>query len=69
MIQFNHSMFSGLSSSNTAAQDLASLLSSGAAAQSGSNVKITDLAGDVLTLVGVTTSTLSTQANSVFKFT
>ena len=69
VIQFSHSMFSGLSSSNTAAQDLASLLSSGAAAQSGSNVKITDLAGDVLTLVGVTTSTLTTQANSVFKFT
>ena len=43
VIQLNLSMFSGLSSSNTA-QDLASLLSSGAAAQSGSN----DLAGDVL---------------------
>ena len=35
-IQLNLSMFSGLSSSNTAAQDLASLFSSGAAAQSGS---------------------------------
>ena len=69
VIQFNHSMFSGLSSSNTAAQDLASLLSSGAAAQSGSNVTINDSVGDVLTLVGVTTNTLSTYANSVFKFT
>src|SRR6516162_5780046 len=38
VIQFNSSMFSGLSSTNTAAQNLASLISSGAVAQSGSNV-------------------------------
>ena len=48
VIHLNLSMFSGLSSSNTAAQDLASLLSSGAVAQSGANVTITDSAHDVL---------------------
>ena len=42
VIQLHLSMFSGLSSSNTAAQNLANLLSSSAAAQSGSNVTITD---------------------------
>ena len=68
VIQFNLSMFHGLSSTNTAAQNLADLLSSGAAAQSGPNVTITDSAQDVLTLVGVTTSTLNAYANSVFKF-
>ena len=68
VIQLNLSMFSGLSSSNTAAQDLASLLSSGAAAQSGSNVTITDSAHDVLTLAGMTTATLTANASSVFKF-
>jgi hypothetical protein len=61
-------MFSGLSSSNTAAQDVAALLSSGAMAQSGSNVTITDSAQDVLTLVDVTTTALSQHASSVFKF-
>ena len=68
VVQFNLSMFHGLSSTNTAAQNLADLLSSGAAAQSGPNVTITDSAHDVLTLMGVTTSTLNAYANSVFKF-
>ena len=68
VIQFNLSMFHGLSSTNTATQNLADLLSSGAAAQSGPNVTITDPAHDVLTLMGVTTSTLNAYANSVFKF-
>ena len=68
LIQFNLSMFHGLSSTNTAAQDLADLLSSGAAARSGPNVTITDSVHDVLTLMGVTTSTLNANANSVFKF-
>jgi hypothetical protein len=68
VIDLNLSMFSGLSSSNTAVQNFAAVLSSGAAAQSGSNVTITDSAHDVLTLVGVTTTTLSQNANSVFKF-
>jgi hypothetical protein len=68
VIQFNLSMFSGLSSSNAAAQNWADLLSSGAAAQSGANVTITDSAHDVLTLKGMTTSTLTAYANSVFSF-
>jgi hypothetical protein len=68
VIDLNLSMFSGLSSSNTAAQNFAAVLSSGAAAQSGSNVTITDSAHDVLTLVGVTTTTLSLNASSTFKF-
>jgi hypothetical protein len=73
VVQFDLSMFTGLNSQNTAAQDLAVLLSpqNGAAAQavqSGPNVTITDLAGDVLTLAGVTTSTLTRHANSAFKF-
>ena len=68
VIQFNLSMFSGLSSINTATQNWAELLSSGAAVQSGTNVTITDSAHDVLTLMGVTTSTLPASANSVFKF-
>ena len=68
VIELHLSMFSGLSSTNTAAQNLADLLSSGAAAQSGPNVTITDSAHDVLTLMGVTTSTLNAYANSVFKF-
>jgi hypothetical protein len=68
VIQMNLSMFKGLSSSNTAAQDVDALLSSGAMAQSGPNVTITDLAHDVLTLRGVTTSALSLHASSVFKF-
>jgi hypothetical protein len=46
----------------------AALLSSGAMAQSGSNVMITDSAHDVLTLGGVTTTTLSQNASSIFKF-
>ena len=61
-------MFNGLSSTNTAAQNLADLLGSGAAMQSGHNVTITDLAGDVLTLKDVTTTMLSASANSSFKF-
>ncbi len=68
VIQLNLSMFSGLSSSNTPAENLASLLLSGAAAQSGSNVTITNSAHDVLTLVGLTTATLSHNAGSVLKF-
>jgi len=62
------SMFNGLSSSNTAAQDAAILLSSHAMAQSRSNVTITDLGGDVLTLKGVTTSALMQNASSIFSF-
>jgi hypothetical protein len=68
VIDLNLSMFSRLSLSNTAAQNFAAVLSSGAAAQSGSNVTITDSAHDILTLVGVTTTTLSQNANSLFKF-
>ena len=68
VIQFNLSMFSGLSSTNTASQNLADLLASGAAMQSGNNVTIADLAGDVLTLKDVTTTMLSASANSSFKF-
>ena len=68
VVQLHLSMFSGLSSSNTAAQNLSHLLSSGAAAQSGSNVTITDSAHDVLTLANVTTTALSQNASSVFKF-
>jgi len=62
------SMFTGLSGSNTAAQNASILLSSHAMAQSGANVTITDTSGDVLTLMGVTTSTLTQYASSVFKF-
>ena len=61
-------MFSGLNASNTAAQNAAILLSSNAMSQSGSNVKITDTSGDVLTLMGVTTTALSQSASSVFRF-
>ena len=68
VIQFDLSMFSGLSSTNTASQNLAALLASGAAMQSGNNVTIADLAGDVLTLKDVTTTMLSASANSSFKF-
>jgi hypothetical protein len=68
VIQFDLSMFSGLSSTNTASQNLAELLASGAAMQSGNNVTIADLAGDVLTLEDVTTTMLSASGNSSFKF-
>ena len=37
-------------------------------AQSGANVTIADTSGDVLTLMGVTTTTLSQNASSAFKF-
>jgi len=47
---------------------LADLLASGAATQSGANVTITDLAGDVLTLKDSTATTLSASANSALKF-
>ena len=62
------SMFNGLSASDTAAQNAAILLSSNAMTQSGSNVTITDTGGDVLTLMGATTSALTQYASSVFKF-
>ena len=68
VVQFDLSMFNGLSSNNTPAQNLADLLASGSAVQSGQNVSITDLAGDVLTFKGVTTSMLSATANSFLKF-
>ncbi len=68
VVQFDLSMFNGLSSSNTAAQNLADLLGNGSAKQSGQNVSITDLAGDVLTFKGVTASMLSAAANSFLKF-
>ncbi len=68
IIQFDLSMFNGLSSTNTSAQNLADLLASGAAMQSGQNVTISDLTGDVLTLKNVTTSLLGAAANSVLKF-
>jgi hypothetical protein len=61
-------MFSGLSASNTAAQNAAILLSSHAMSQSGSNVTITDTNGDSLTLMGVTTTALTQYASSAFKF-
>ena len=68
VIQFDLSMFNGLSSTNTAAQNLADLLASGAAMQAGQNVTITDLAGDVLTLKNSATAMLSAAANSLLKF-
>ena len=42
VLQFSASMFDGLSNGNSAAQNWTDLLSSGAAAQSGANVTITD---------------------------
>lgn len=68
VLSLHLSMFNGLSSANTAAQNVALLLSGIAMAQSGANVKITDTSGDVLTLAGITTSTLTQYANSAFKF-
>jgi hypothetical protein len=68
LISMHASMFDGLSSSNTAAQNVALLTSEHAMVQSGSNVTITDTSGDVLTLVGTSLSTLSEYASSVFKF-
>ena len=68
VIQFSASMFDGLSNSNSAAQNWADLLSSGAAAQSGPNVTITDSSRDVLTLKDVTAAMLSASANSAFNF-
>ena len=62
------SMFSGLSILNTVAADAALLLSSGAMAQSGSAVTITDLRGETITLEGQTTTALIQSASSVFKF-
>lgn len=67
-IQLDLSMFKGLSATNSVAQNLADLLASGAAAQSGSNLTISDLAGDVLTLKNVTASMLTAAANHVFSF-
>ncbi len=61
-------MFSGLSILNTVAQDAAILLSSGAMAQSGSAVTITDKRGETITLAGETTTALIQSAGSVFKF-
>ena len=68
VIEFPVTMFKGLSSTNTAAQNWNALLSSGAAVQSGANVTITDPAHDILTLNNVTTSMLSNHASEVFKF-
>ena len=62
------SMFKGLSSANTSAENVAALFADNAISQSGGNAQITDSSGDVLTLEGVTTSTLSQYASSVFKF-
>ena len=62
------SMFNGLSSGNTASQNVALLLSGRQMAQVGANVAITDNAGDVLTLNGITTSALTQNAASVFHF-
>ena len=68
VLQFSASMFDGLNTNNSAAQNWSDLLSSGAAAQTGSDVTITDKAHDVLTLVGVTTTTLTANASSAFQF-
>ncbi len=68
VLSFHPSMFNGLSSANTAAQNVALLISENAMVQSGSNVMITDAHGDVLTLVGTHASTLSQYAQNVFKF-
>jgi len=67
-ISLQLSMFKGLSAANTAAQDAAILLSNHSMVQSGTNVRITDLAGDVLTLTGVTTTSLIRNASSIFAF-
>ena len=68
VLSLHLSMFNGLNSSNTSAQNVAILLSDGAMVQSGANVTLADTSGDVLTLMGVTTTTLSQNASSVFKF-
>ena len=61
-------MFNGLSSRNTATQNWGTLMTSGAAIQSGANVTITDAAHDILTLNNTAISTLSHDASNVFKF-
>ena len=68
VIELPPTMFRGLNSMNTAAQNWNALLSSGATVQSGGNVTITDAAHDVLTLNNITTSMLSNSADNVFKF-
>ena len=68
VIELPPTMFRGLNSMNTAAQNWNALLSSGATVQSGGNVTITDAAHDVLTLNNITTSMLSNSAGNVFKF-
>ena len=68
ILEFDLSMFHGLSSTNTAAQNLADLLASGSAMQSGQNLTISDVTGDLLTLKNVTTTMLSAAANSVLRF-
>ncbi len=68
VIQFDLTMFNGLSPTNTPAEDWTALLSSGAAVQSGKNVIITDNADDTLALNNVTTSMLTKYASSDFKF-
>jgi hypothetical protein len=62
------SMFKGLSSANTALQNVNILLSGNQMTQSGANVNITDTSGDELTLAGMTVSTLTQYASSAFKF-
>jgi hypothetical protein len=58
-------MFSYLSPSMTQAQDVTALLAG--ATQNGANLAITDSAGDILTLNGITKATLN-QNPSVFRF-
>ncbi len=60
-------MFNGLSANTTTKQNVANPLSSHAMMQSGANVTLTDLAGDVLTLMGANTTSLSRNAGSALK--
>jgi len=68
LLSLQLSSFKGLSSANTALQNVDILLSNHQMTQSGSNVKITDTSGDELTLTGLSTSTLTQYASSAFKF-
>ncbi|HME83518.1 MAG TPA: hypothetical protein VKG91_02960, partial [Roseiarcus sp.] len=67
-LMFGAGDFNGLSKSSSGAHNWSLLLSSGAAAQSGDDVTITDRAGDVLTLKDTTTNMLSANASNVFRF-
>jgi serralysin len=66
-LQFDSSMFSGVSAGKPVA-DWSAMLLSGAASQSGANVAISDLANDRATLTSTQLSALTTSAASDFLF-